>query len=316
MKAGLKIVELKLNFFKMKLNRKSFFIAFVFLYFSKNVFAQIIFIRTPADSCLKECAFEEAIVRYKQTQEFKLQDHYTLFNLSCTYAKLQMRDSAFKYLETALRSDSSIRNFVDPDFYNLLPDSRWNNLQERFLVPYFKKYPLANKHVVKTFLNMAIRDQAFYDELYCIENKRGKGFETKIVWELKNLLNKQNQKELDSLVEVYGFPKLSIYGYTICKAAFMVVQHADTYYQNKFLPTFNQHLQHNEIEKPNYAIFIDRLLINQGKKQLYGSQIKTNADGSHELFPIDDPSNVDSRRKEMGMIPLKEYLSYFQVSSK
>ena len=64
----------------------------------------------------------------------------------------------------------------------------------------------------------------------------------------------------------------------------------------------------------NLATLEDRILIRQGKKQVYGTQLKTDTSGINTLFPIEDEANVDKRRASMGMIPLKEYLKRFGIA--
>jgi hypothetical protein len=46
----------------------------------------------------------------------------------------------------------------------------------------------------------------------------------------------------------------------------------------------------------------------QGKKQIYGSQVVKDSKGSWIVHPIEDPANVDKRRLEIGLIPIKDYL--------
>jgi len=62
----------------------------------------------------------------------------------------------------------------------------------------------------------------------------------------------------------------------------------------------------------------DRILMREGKKQIYGTQLhsgpKTN--GKLELYPIDDEEHVDERRAIVGLQPLAEYLKQFGMEHK
>jgi hypothetical protein len=51
----------------------------------------------------------------------------------------------------------------------------------------------------------------------------------------------------------------------------------------------------------------DRVLVRDGKKQLYGTQHKFSEDGGLVPLPIEDAANVDKRRKAIGLEPLAEY---------
>ena len=58
----------------------------------------------------------------------------------------------------------------------------------------------------------------------------------------------------------------------------------------------------------------DHMLIHQGKKQIYGTQYRTNLQGGLELYPIEDEANVDMRRGEVGLGPISETLARMRVS--
>ena len=62
------------------------------------------------------------------------------------------------------------------------------------------------------------------------------------------------------------------------------------------------------------ALLEDRILTNQGKEQIYGSQVRTNEEGKFEFFPIRDEPNVNKRRASVGLPPLEEYAKYFGIT--
>ena len=59
------------------------------------------------------------------------------------------------------------------------------------------------------------------------------------------------------------------------------------------------------------ALLEDRVLTNQGKKQIYGSQVKIDSTGKYLFFPIADEANVNKRRIKVGLGPLEDYAKYF-----
>ncbi|MBS1533035.1 MAG: hypothetical protein JSU01_22230 [Bacteroidetes bacterium] len=71
-------------------------------------------------------------------------------------------------------------------------------------------------------------------------------------------------------------------------------------------------LQHHNASPENYAYLTDRMLVNKGKKQLFGTQVRVNTKTKHTRpLPIQDSTNVDVRRKAVGLSPLKDYLKQF-----
>ncbi|MDQ3394850.1 MAG: hypothetical protein M3512_12165 [Bacteroidota bacterium] len=61
----------------------------------------------------------------------------------------------------------------------------------------------------------------------------------------------------------------------------------------------------------------DRMLMDRGEKQKYGSQvIKDNGSDEWTLYPIQDPENVNKMREKNGLGPLEEYLRHFGIENK
>jgi hypothetical protein len=53
----------------------------------------------------------------------------------------------------------------------------------------------------------------------------------------------------------------------------------------------------------------------EGKKQIYGSQLKRNEKtGKFELWPVEDEENLDKRRAAVGLEPIAEYLKHFRLT--
>ena len=63
------------------------------------------------------------------------------------------------------------------------------------------------------------------------------------------------------------------------------------------------------------ALMEDRVLLAQGEKQIYGSQLQIDSETNQwVLEPMIDPDNVDKRRSEVGLKPLSEYLKYWDLT--
>jgi hypothetical protein len=70
-----------------------------------------------------------------------------------------------------------------------------------------------------------------------------------------------------------------------------------------------------EVEKGNaspsdYALLTDRVNLNTGTKQIYGTQVAYNTKtGQAYPKPLKDSANVNERRKAMGLDPIEAYLN-------
>jgi hypothetical protein len=122
----------------------------------------------------------------------------------------------------------------------------------------------------------------------------------------------ENTKRLAEIVEQYGWPTTSLVGPDGANAAWLLVQHADRdrKFQRKCLDLMTA-LPKQEFSQRDLAYLTDRVLLAEGKKQLYATQMET-ADGKWVPRPLEDPENVDQRRADHGLEPLAKYIKQIE----
>ncbi len=121
-------------------------------------------------------------------------------------------------------------------------------------------------------------------------------------------VDEANTKWLKGVVAARGWPTIRLVGKDGAHAAWLLVQHADRDrpFQRQCLDLMKPLVAQGEVEKRNFAYLTDRVLVADGKKQLYGTQFHT-VNGKLEPQPIEDEAKVDERRKEVGLGTLAEY---------
>jgi len=121
------------------------------------------------------------------------------------------------------------------------------------------------------------------------------------------VIDEANTKWLTGVVEKHGWPTNSLVDKDGANAAWLLVQHADhePKFQRRCLDLMAK-LPRDEVSQSNLAYLTDRVLLAEGKKQLYGTQF-TLIDGSWKPRPLEDEANVDNRRAQAGLPPLAEY---------
>ena len=120
-----------------------------------------------------------------------------------------------------------------------------------------------------------------------------------------------NQKEAKKIFEQYGFPGVDLVGEEGSTDFFFLVQHADDdpSFQRKVLQAMEEEMTHRNASPKQYAYLTDRVHINEGKKQIYGTQVQVNEDlGSFEVKPVIEPDKLNERRKKVGLPPIEDYL--------
>ena len=139
--------------------------------------------------------------------------------------------------------------------------------------------------------------------------------ETKDLWEKIDKKDSVNLVKVVSILERYGWLGIDDVGKLGNSALFLVIQHSDLATQMKYLPLMEEAVKAGKASLPNYALLKDRVLIRSGAKQLYGSQISQDIKtGLKYVLPIDDVENLDKRRAEVGLPPMKDYLKNFNMS--
>jgi len=118
----------------------------------------------------------------------------------------------------------------------------------------------------------------------------------------------KNTNDLCAIVKQYGWPTRDLVGDEGARAAFFLLRNSSTSeLQRDLLPVIIAAVKKSEITKAAFATYIDRLRLNAGLKQIFGTQA-TILNDFLVLFPITDESHVDARRKQYDLPPLREYL--------
>jgi len=115
----------------------------------------------------------------------------------------------------------------------------------------------------------------------------------------------KNRTRLREIIKENGWPSAGQVGLNGVNAVWLMIQHAPEFIK-EYLPYMKASAENNEIPWSTVALSIDRDLIHDEKKQLYGSQAKL-VDGKVELLPVEDESHLDERRAKLGMDSIEEY---------
>lgn len=118
----------------------------------------------------------------------------------------------------------------------------------------------------------------------------------------------ENTGRLRQIVKTYGWPTYDLVGKQGADWAWLIVQHSDhaPAFQRECLDLMTPLLGKMQVTKSNYAYLTDRVLLAEGKKQLYATQFFLE-NGVWNPKPTEDLENIDKRRAEMGLGTLAEY---------
>jgi hypothetical protein len=122
-------------------------------------------------------------------------------------------------------------------------------------------------------------------------------------------VHRENAKELDKLISKYGWPGISLAGVEGCRAAWLIAQHSicTPELQRKFLTLLTKASERGDAPKAQAAFLTDRIRFNENKPQVYGTVLDWNEAGELSC-EVEDRSNLDARRKEVGLAPFQQDL--------
>jgi len=136
----------------------------------------------------------------------------------------------------------------------------------------------------------------------------------KAMWAPVEEADAENEKALLAMVPPQGWFLKSRYGDKAARAAFHIVQHSNLELWRRFVPVLEPLVAKGEVDGQSYGLMYDRLALNEGRPQRYGSQVVCKA-GKWGPDKLEDPDRVDERRKAMGFTQsMAEYVAYFQTA--
>lgn len=283
------------------------------------VFIQVAFGQntiSSGDSLKKQGLLMPALMKYGEAmaQNPSREISYRIASTTALMCTSTMRDTAFYFLNFALQYDSTLVPLYNPDFLSLINDSRWETIEDSQFRKYeAKNETIRNKPFARALFRMIIKDQGFMyvgniERRHYLENRgyfRTPAIFPVLAMEEKNM--KENQKQLLELLEKYGWPTTSEVTEYAAAGAALIINHATYELRSKYFPLLEEAFQKGEAQPLRYAKMKDRLLVEEGKEQVYGTQVRFEG-RSKKPYPIIKPEQVDRRRAKIGLGPLRPYL--------
>ncbi|GAB4472597.1 MAG: hypothetical protein Kow00124_10710 [Anaerolineae bacterium] len=149
-------------------------------------------------------------------------------------------------------------------------------------------------------------------------------------------IDRRNTRRMKRIIARHGWPAQSDVGPKAARAAWLLVHHADHdhMFQRACLAHLRAAVGRGEASPRSLAYLTDKVLVAEGRPQIYGTQVfdtrqldvlyrlsgKELMDAMGRLYsgsssqplqplPIEDEANVDHRRAEVGLPPMRVYIA-------
>jgi len=130
-----------------------------------------------------------------------------------------------------------------------------------------------------------------------------------------------NTAEIKTMLKGRGWFRDDNDGEGASDRGWIIAQHADRdpEFQQEALKLIEAELGAPGVSKSNYAYLYDRVQMRfndydsiEKRLQRYGTQGRCTGPGTWEPLPMEDPDNIDARRAEVGLGPIKDYKARFK----
>jgi len=124
-------------------------------------------------------------------------------------------------------------------------------------------------------------------------------------------IDANNLKRLRGIFAAHGYPDEQRFGKRASHDFWLLIQHCDEApeFQRKVLAAIEPLMSNDNADPTDYAFLYDRVQVNTGRLQRYGTQVAKREDGpGYHPKPLEEPELVNERRARMGLDPLEEYL--------
>ena len=240
------------------------------------------------------------------------------------YSKLDSIDSITYFFDLyyyyvaaeVVKDTAKIENLL----YRLAQSNGFEKDFMQYYFNYFKTYERPYWHKVDSLINIteSYRCQHFIDSL-AVMAERDQAVRN-MEWNeetmrLADVVDSTNMAKLLKLIEQYGFPTWKLVGQEGSANAWIIAQHS-TEYIDWYLKRFRKAVEENNASRQELAYMEDRLLVYNGRPQLYGTQfLYSVADSIAYLYATIDMKHLDERRVLMDMYFMEEYLKRAEIGN-
>ncbi|MFD1603570.1 DUF6624 domain-containing protein [Flavobacterium artemisiae] len=264
-----------------------------------------------ADSCYAKENYKTSVDYYEKAFKIEQKSAAHLYKASCSASMSSEKKKAFKWLNLAI--DNGYKSIAylqfDWDLKSLHSDKQWkktiDHLQKKLDVLEVNY----DKPLQKELLAIYTEDQGIRQEFMRVYKANGLTVNKKVdsIGKVMQFKDSINLIKVMKILDEKGWIGSDVVGAEASQTLYLVIQHADLVYQQKYLPMMREAVKKGNAKPANLAYLEDRVALREGGKQIYGSQIYTNPSTKKNFIaPLEDPDNVDKRRAEVGLGPLSD----------
>ncbi|MBL0735904.1 hypothetical protein JI750_03330 [Flavobacterium sp. GN10] len=264
-----------------------------------------------ADSSYTAKNYELSVSYYEKAFKIEQKSSTDLYNAGCSASMARQHKKAFKWLNLSI--DNGYENMahikIDNDLKPLHSEKEWNKTIDKLQ----KKLDILganfDKALEKQLAEIYTEDQEIRGEFMNVY--RASKPDKKKIDSIGKIMERKDSINLVKVMKILderGWLGKNVVGTQGNQTLFLVIQHSDLQYQQKYLPMMREAVKNGNANPANLAYLEDRVALREGRPQIYGSQAaKNKKTNKMYISPMIDPDNVDKRRAEVGLGTMADY---------
>ncbi|AEI47364.1 DUF6624 domain-containing protein [Runella slithyformis] len=241
------------------------------------------------------------------------------YKAACSWALINEPDSSFYQLFRIANKgnyDEYEKIINEPNFENLHKDEQWSKLLDIIYKNKENKEKNYNRNLISVLDTIFEEDQKYRLQIKSIKEKYGADSdEINEIFRIIALKDSINLLKVQNILDKYGWLGPDVIKEKGSTTLFLVIQHADLSTQIKYLPILKEAVRLGKAENSALALLEDRVALQQGKCQIYGTQIDYDTQTRTYYIPsLCDPISVNKRREEVGLNPIEEYVKNWNIN--
>ncbi|KUJ63239.1 hypothetical protein AR687_03540 [Flavobacteriaceae bacterium CRH] len=261
--------------------------------------------------------YKSAVEYYEKAFEIEHKSYSDLYNAACAAALNNEDKKAFTWLDLAI--DNGYENIahikIDSDLKSLHDKKEWKTIIDKLQKRMDILSVNYDKPLQKELLDIYTEDQGIRGEF--MKFYKDPNSDKKKIDSIGKLMGKKDSINLIKVIKILdekGWVGKDVVGAQANQTLFLVIQHSDLKYQQKYLPMMREAVKKGNANAGNLAYLEDRVALREGRRQIYGSQSSRNKKtNKFYISPMIDPDNVDKRRAEVGLGTIAEYAAKMNI---
>ena len=304
---------------------RNWFLVIIGLFvFQKNNFAQeqdtvLLTLLEKGKAAFESKDYDTCTYCYEKAGEYQPNNAWVKYAEARCYDLKKKKKKAQESLIKAVQLDwEDVEGWLaenENDFKKLKKKKRcWKKVQKEIK----EQQKGMNLVLREELIQMGKDDQKYRNEIHG-QSKKGNydSPEVKELWKKQSALDLKNLKRSEEIISQHGYPSKILVGKEATNSIFLIIQHADLKYQEKYISLFQKAVKNGDLKMKIFALMIDRIEVRKGRPQIYGTQVGQDLKTGKLAFDlIVDEKKVNKRREYIGLPTIESYAQRFDFEYK